>query len=217
MDSGLRSVVEARRLNAAAGWGLVAVLVAVGTADALDGSLVGAVFPLLLAALAVVPPVAFRSPWAMLPWEVLALGALPVIGRLVLAGTTIGGVTLTGRVSTYLAVAAVALIVAVELDVFTPVRMTQTFAVLFVVVTTTATAGVWAVLQWLSDIYLGTALLLDGRPLHVVETALMWDFVAATVVGVGAGGLFEVYFRRRARVAERLPDDIEFRPGEPPV
>jgi hypothetical protein len=133
----------------------------------------------------------------MLPWEVLALAALPVVARAVVAGERIGGRTMTGRLSTYLAVAAVALIVAVELDVFTPVRMTRSFAVAFVAVTTTATAGLWAVLRWGLDVTLGTAFLLDGRPEAAIERALMLDFVAATVVGAGAGGLFVLYFRRR--------------------
>ncbi len=115
--------------------------------------------------------------------------------------------TLTGRVTTYVAVAAAALILAVELDVFTPVRMTHTFAVLFVVVTTVATAGLWAEARWLSDTLLGTQVLLDGRPEHVIEEALMWDFVAATVAGVVAGVCFEHYFRRFANETPRYPID----------
>jgi hypothetical protein len=130
----------------------------------------------------------------MLPWEVLALAALPVAGRVFVAGRTVGEVTLTGRVMTFVAVAAVALILAVLLDRFTPVRMNDTFAVAFVVVTTTAAAGIWAVVQWLSDIYLRTGFL--DRP-HA-EEALMWDFTAATMAGVLSGLLFTYYFRRRA-------------------
>jgi hypothetical protein len=142
----------------------------------------------------------------MLPWELLALAALPVIGRTIVAGRTFGDLTLTGRVTTYLAVAAVALIIAVELDLFTTVRMNDQFAVLFVVVTTTAAAGIWAVSQWLSDIYLGTSFLLGRGPEHVVEEALMWDFVAATIAGVLSGVLFEFYFRRRSGADQRLPE-----------
>lgn len=129
------------------------------------------------------------------------------MGRLLVVGQTVGGVTLTGRVTTYVAVAAAALILAVELDVFTPVRMTHTFAVLFVVVTTVATAGLWAEARWLSDTLLGTQVLLDGRPEHVIEEALMWDFVAATVAGVVAGVCFEHYFRRFANETPRYPID----------
>ncbi len=118
----------------------------------------------------------------------------------------------TGRVSTYLAVAAIALIVAVELDVFTPVRMNHSFAVFFVVIATMAAAGVWAVVQWLSDLYLGTRLLLNGRPEHVVEAGLMWDFVAATVAGIGAGVVFAYYVRRQAGTS-RVPEEASLTAG----
>lgn len=194
-------------MNAALAWLLTGLLGVAAAVNALGGDLVGAAFPLALLVLAVVPAVALRNPRAMLPWEVFAVAAVPVIVRTLVAGQRVGPVTLTGRVTTYFAVAAVALMLAVELDVLTPVRMNRPFAVLFVAVTTTAAAGLWALLQWSSDVYLGTALLLDGRPERVVEQALMWDFVAATVAGVGAGALFDYYFRRRDRAARRSLDE----------
>jgi hypothetical protein len=206
---GLRGVVESQRLNAVLGWLLVGVLVVGVGVNVLAGSVVWAGFVAAVAVLAVVPAVRYRDPLAMLPWEVLLVATLPVIGRALVIGQRVGGVTLTGRVTTYLAVAAVALIVAVELDVFTSVRMNETFALVFVVVATTAAAGVWALVQWVSDLYLGTTLLLDGRPERVVETELMWDFVAATGVGVLAGIVFEYYFHRRADV--RVALDMEAR------
>ena len=203
--SGLRGVVENERGNAALAWLLVVFLVVVAVGELLLGETLWGVFILVVAVLGVVPAVAFRSARAMLPWEVLAIASIPAVGRAVVAGQTIGQVTLTGRLATYVAVAAVALIVAVEVDVFTPVRMNYSFAVLFVVVTTTAAAGLWAVAQWLSDLYLGTSLLLGRGTEEEVETALMWDFVAATVAGLLAGVLFEFYFRQRAHLDERLP------------
>ena len=206
---GLRDVVEGQRGNAALGWVLVAFLLLMAAIEAATGDVVWAGFMLVVAALAVIPALAFADPRAMLPWEVLAVASLPVVGRALVIGQTVGGLTLSGRLSTYLAVAAVALIIAVELDVFTPVQMNYSFAVLFVVIATMAAAGVWAVARWLSDLYLGTRLLLNGRPEDVVETALMWDFVAATVAGLFAGVLFEFYFRRRARTERRLPDDLD--------
>jgi hypothetical protein len=206
--SGLTDVVEDRRANAVLGWLLVALLVGLAGSDVASGNLLWAGFTLVVATLAVVPAVAYRNPEAMLPWEVLVLASLPLLSRALVAGQQLDGVTLTGRVSTYVAVAAVALIVAIELDVFTPVRMNYSFAVFFVVVTTMAAAGIWAVVQWLSDSFLGTALILDGRPEAVIETALMWDFVAATVAGLVAGVVFEWYFRRRAKSHSRLPPEI---------
>lgn len=212
-ESRLRSVVEARRVNAAVAWGLVALLVLSAIGGVLTGDLVWVAFIAAIVALVVLPAVRFRDPRAMLPWEVLALATLPVLTRLLVTGVEILGVTLTGRISTYFAVAAVALIVAVELDVFTPVRMTHTFAVFFVVIATMAAAGVWAVVKWTSDHLLRTAFYPPpGAPVEVTTAAheaLMWDFVAATVIGVLAGVLFDWYFRQRTDVTVRLPAEVE--------
>ncbi|SFK84305.1 hypothetical protein SAMN04487950_1387 [Halogranum rubrum] len=195
--SGLRDVVERRQANAILGWLLVGFLTLVAGAELVERDLLWAGFTLAVVALTIVPAVVYRDPLAMLPWEVIALASLPMLGRALVTGQQVGGITLSGRVTTYFAVAAVALIIAVELDVFTPVKMNYSFAVLFVVIATTAAAGVWAIAQWLSDIYLGTNFLL-GRPTTTSpETELMWDFVAATLAGIGAGLLFEFYFRRR--------------------
>ncbi|MFD1635058.1 hypothetical protein ACOZ4L_04880 [Haloplanus ruber] len=204
---GLLELFERRRLNAALGWAFVGVLLVSGAVAVASGRPLWAGFTVALVALAVAPAVGLRRVDAMVPWEVLALASVPALGRLLVIGQTVGGVTLTGRITTYVAVAAAALIIAVELDVFTPVRMTHSFAVLFVVVATVATAGLWAEARWLSDTLLGTAILLDGRPEHVVETALMWDFVAATVAGAVAGVVFEYYFRRFADVTPRYPTE----------
>ena len=213
MAAGLRDVVESHRVNAIFAWALVVVVALTAAADVLDGALLWAGFALAVAALAAVPAAAFRNPETMLPWEVLALAALPFLSRAFVVGETVAGMTFTGRLSTYLAVAAVALVVAVELDVFTQVRMNEAFAVLFVAIATTAAAGVWALVQWGVDVLLGTSFLLDGRPTAVVEHALMWDFVAATAAGLGAGVLFVLYFRRRRASPSPEARTDPFEPG----
>jgi hypothetical protein len=190
------------RYNAALGWAFVVVLVGVVgqgliASDTRWGAFVGGV-----AALVVLPAVAYRNPLVMPPWEVVALASLPVIGR------AVASFQLTSSLATYLSVAALALLVAVELHAFTSVRMTIGFAVLFVIVTTMAAAGVWAVVRWLSDVWLGTGFIED-------ETELMWEFVNSTAAGVGAGVVFEFYFRRRVRPDQRLPPEIRgTAPGE---
>jgi hypothetical protein len=211
---GLEGVFDRQRANAVLGWVFVVALCAIAVAALVEGRHLWAGFTFALAGLALVPVVAFRRLDAMLPWEVVALAAVPALGRVIVVGETIRGIPLTGRVTSYVAVAAVALIVAVELDVFTSVRMSHGFAVVFVVVTTVATAGVWAEARWLSDIYLGTELLLDGSPVHEVETALMWDFVAATLAGVIAGVGFDWYFRRGAGPHHRYASDVVAEEGE---
>jgi hypothetical protein len=192
---GLGAIVEDERINAGLAWVLVAFLFVVVAENVLDGDVLWAGFAAFVAVLALVPAAAYRDGSAMLPWEVLVLAALPILAKSL--ATWVYGL----RITTYLSVAALALIVAVELHTFTAVRMTHWFAILFVVVTTTATAGVWAVVQWLSDGVLGTEFIQS-------ESRLMWDFVYATFTGMIAGVIFELYFRRVAPIEARLPDTL---------
>jgi hypothetical protein len=210
MESTGLGLLEGERRNALLAWAILAFLLLAATVELATGAIVWAGFVFVVVTLGVVPAAATRDWRAMLPWELLGLAALPMAGRVFVAGRSIGEVTLTGRVMTFVAVAAVALIVAVLLDQFTPVRMNDAFAVVFVVVTTTAAAGIWAVAQWLSDIYLATGFL--DRP-HA-EEALMWDFTAATLAGVLSGVLFAYYFRRRAGGGSGRSNDGASR-GEP--
>jgi hypothetical protein len=212
-NSGLSSVVESRRINAALAGAIAVFLAVAAVGQFLAGELEWAGFTVGVFVVTLVPPVAKRQVTAMLPWEVVLLAALPIVSRALVAGESIGGMTFSGRLTTYVAVAAVALLIAVELDVFTRVKMNHRFAVVFVVVTTMAAAGIWAVVRWLSDVLIGTRFLYDGRAEAVIEEALMWDFVAATLAGVAAGVLFEYYFRRHARLVRRIP---EATPGERP-
>lgn len=197
------SLVADRRHNAYAAWVVVAFLAAVLLGSALSGRVVWALFVVGLLALALVPPAAFRSPTVMLPWEVLVVAALPVIGR------SVATVPLTSRVATYLSVAAVALVVAVELHAFTSVRMSYGFAVVFVVVTTMATAGAWAVTRWAVEVLLGVPALYPALDTEATLTAVNWEFSASAVAGLAGGAIFELYFRQWSAVAERLPDSVE--------
>lgn len=200
----LGEVVQTRRVNAALAWLLVGFVGFVVAESGLTGDLLWAGFAAAVGGLALVPAVAHRDPLVMLPWEVLVLAALPLIGR------TFATVPLTSQFATYLAVAALALVIAVELHLFTPVLMTPSFAVLFVVVATMAAAGVWAVARWTLDLTLGTSFLLDPALTEAeIETRLMWEFVFSTAAGLAAGLVFEGYFRRLARLEGRLPDEVE--------
>jgi hypothetical protein len=181
--------------NAALAWLLVAGALGVAAVNVAVGQRLWALFAVGVAIVGAFPALARRSARAMPPWEVLGLAALPLLGPSV-------GDGLLGDVTTYLAVAALALLVAVELDVFTAVEMNYRFAVLFVVVTTMAAAGIWAVVRWVADIYLDTGFVVDER-------TLMLEFVASTVAGFGAGVVFELYFRRVARGRERLEAEAE--------
>ena len=201
MARDVTDLLRDKRLNALGGWIIVVVLFGVAVSSLVRGNYLWTVFATTVTVLAVLPPVLLVNRYAMLPWEILLLAALPVVGRL------FETVPVTGNLASYLSVAAIALIIAVELHVFTPVRMTPRFAVVFVAVATMAAAGGWAVVRWGADIMLGTTFVLDpALTEHEIEEALMWDFVAATFAGAVAGVLFEYYFRRRAHLERRLPE-----------
>lgn len=202
-DERLRAVLETQRGNAVLSWALVGFVGLVVLRSYLVGDILWAGFALVVLVLAVVPALLHRRAVVMLPWEVLAVAALPLVGR---SFTT---VPFTGRFVTYLAVAALALVIAVELNAFTRVEMTAGFAVLFVVIATMATAGTWAVARWLLDATFGTAFLMDPALTHAeIENRLMWEFVYSTLAGAAAGVIFEGYFRRRGRPDRRLPEEV---------
>lgn len=205
-------VIDGAVRNAAASWVLVAIIAGIAVGAVLAGQALYAAFAVAVVVLAAVPPVRF-GPRAMLPWEVLALCALPLFAR---AGAvrllTTGG---AASVATYLSVAAVALVVAVELDVFTDVRLANWFGVLFVAVATMAAAGFLALFGWWFDLTVGATFVLPAEPpLTAAEeraavAALVRDFAAATVAGVAAGGVFAAYFRRYPEIELRLPPELE--------
>lgn len=194
----LDALLDDRRINAGIGWALLAFVSFATVESVVDGDWVWVVISAFVVVLAALPAVIYRNPRVMVPWEVLFLATLPMLAR------SLAGPGTLGQVAAYLSVAALALIIAVELDVFTTVRMTSAFAVVFVVIATMATAGVWAIVQWLSDIYLGTTFIYPS-PLPVEQSVdeaaletLMWDFVAATAAGLLGGLIFALYFRERS-------------------
>ncbi len=197
-------------MNAVLSWLLVAIVVLAAIEEVVLGDWLWTVFALAVAAVAVLPPLTHRRWLVMLPWEVLLLAALPVLGRTALFRGLVNDLVLatmpavqeflsTSPVSStaaYVSVAAFALIVVVELHVFTPVKLTSGFAVLTVVVLTLAAAGVWAVVRWLAHIYIGTGFYTELDP-------LMLEFVYSAAAGILAGITFEAYFRRQDHTARR--------------
>jgi hypothetical protein len=190
---GLDALVRRDPTNARRAWLVLAGLLAAAGAALATGALLAATAAVAVVALALVPAVVARDPRAALPWRLLALAAAPA------AATVLSRPWLAPAPVAYLAVAAVALVVAVELHAFTPVELTPGLTVAFVVAATLAAAAVWALVRWALDLWLGTELLLvPGVPGTAVETALMWEFVAAAVAGGVAGVAFERWLRRAA-------------------
>jgi hypothetical protein len=185
-------------------WLLVATLPVAILQNFLHGNPIWTAFLLADLVILVLPAAVLGNPSAILPPEVTALAVLPGISR------AFDLVWITDY-AVYLGVAALALAVVVELALFTEAGMSERFAAGMVVLTTMAAMGVWAVLQYYSDQFLGTELLgsLD---------AMMWEFVRATLAGALAAGLFGLYFQRRdpaERVAlDRSSENVDPTGGE---
>ncbi|SDJ67201.1 hypothetical protein SAMN05216226_10730 [Halovenus aranensis] len=182
-----------RRANAAVAWLFVAFLGAVVVESLLDGDVPWALFVFGIVSCCLIPPIAYRDPETMLPWEVVALAGLPTFGQAVTPAL------IPGEFLVYISVAALALVVAVELDLFTEVQMTIGFAIAFVVVVTLAAAGVGAVVRWRVDLLFDTTLLLEpGVSDQTIHDDLMIEFIYSALAGLVGGFIFQLYFRRPA-------------------
>jgi hypothetical protein len=196
----LGALLRSARLNAILAWFLVAAIAITAVGRLLAGNLFWAGFAAATTIAVLIPPFAFGRPMVMLPWEVVLLAAVPIVGGIAAPVQSIEQLTL------HVSVAALALIIAVELHVFTTVGMTDWFAVTFVVVTTLASEGVWSVLLWVSDELLRTQFIPDLR-------TLMIHFTAATLAGVGGGLVFPLYFRRIDELYRRCCPGIRTPPS----
>ena len=192
-DDLLAKLFRSGRGNAVLAWLLVGVLGVVLVESVLDFDRLWILFVAITGAIVAVPPIAYRDWRVMLPWEVLVLALLPILTRGLLGGEL-------GTFAYYLSIAGVALVITVELHMFTRVRMTQWFAVVLVVMTTLASAAAWAVVRWNADRLLGTEFLSSpGVTGDEANAALMVEFVWVTLAGIAAGLVFDAYFKRRGR------------------
>ncbi|GGJ03660.1 hypothetical protein GCM10008995_11810 [Halobellus salinus] len=171
------------RTNAVIAWALVGVLVGVFGDSVLDTDYGWTLVTGFVGGVVLLPPVAHREWRVMLPWELLVLSLLPILVRGLFGGTL-------GTFATYLSLAALALLVVVELHTFTTLQVTHWFAVVLVVLTTLAAVAAWTVFRWNADTFLGTDYLVDNE-------TLMMEWLYVTLAGVVAGLLFDGYFRRR--------------------
>lgn len=194
--SPLSELLSERRRNATISWLLLALAALAGVGGVIVTGPLWSVFAVVIVLLGLVPPIAFRSRFVMLPWEVLAVALLPLIG------IAIGTDRLTSPLVAYLAIAAVGLVIVVELEAFTSLQMSPGFAIVLVVASTMAAAALWAMLQWYAAIAL-------ERPFELTNDELMIEFIYATLAGFAGGILFRTYFRRYVSQSERVPEELE--------
>lgn len=194
----LKRLFRSGRVNAIISWVLVSVLVLVFVESVLDFDLLWVAFVATTGVIVLIPPGTRRDWRVMLPWELLVLALLPILVRGISGGEL-------GTFAYYLSVAALALIITVELHLFTALKITHWFAVVFVALTTMASAAAWAIVRWNMDVLLGTSFLRKPElSQEAANAALMDEFVWVTLAGFAAGLLFDAYFRRRDQQLHRV-------------
>ncbi len=193
----LEQLFRSSRVNAIIAWFLVGALGMVLLESVVDLDWLWIMFVMVTAAVVLLPPVSHREWRVMLPWEVLVVALLPILVRALFGGEL-------GTFGYYFSVAGLALLITVELHMFTSLRVTHWFAVLFVVLTTLASGAAWAVVRWNMDRLVGTEFILKpGVSQDTANATLMVEFGWITLAGLAAGITFDAYFRRRDRRLRR--------------
>jgi hypothetical protein len=172
--------VNDERVNALLGWAAAGIVALAGLESFLTGApLWGSLCVLVVVVVAL--PMAATGRWtAMVPWPIPFVAAVAVVLRAAAVSPDVTG---------YVAIGTVALMVVVELDVYTEVELSRRFAVAFATMTTMAFQALWIVAQYYADRWLGTEFLWS-------QTELQWDMVSITAVGIALGLLAELYFDR---------------------
>jgi hypothetical protein len=176
----LGRLVHDERTNAGLAWLLLGVTGVVAVREVLGGTVLWGLFGLCLVLVVAAPALVTRDRLVIVPWPLPALAAAAGISR---------AYGIFPEVAGYLAIVALALVVTVELDVFTSVDLSRRFVVAFAVLSTLAIQALWTVVQFYSDRWLGSDLLHS-------QAELQWDIVAVTVVAAAVGTAFVWYFER---------------------
>ncbi|MDW7731986.1 MAG: hypothetical protein SCH66_06115 [Methanolobus sp.] len=185
----LSKLLRDTSLNAIIGWGLVSLLFLLGLVNLIYGKFTWSILIVFVICVITTPALLLRKLSVMPAWYLIIIAVIPIIG-----GATAYYFFSSG-IPVYLSVATIALLLAAEINWFTSVHMNYKFAILLVVITTLAISGLWNLLIWVLDMSLGTAFILDGRSYEAINTAVMHDFIFATIAGIFAGILFGWYFR----------------------
>lgn len=171
-------------------WVLIGSIALGAAGSLLSGAVLWGLFSLVLLAVAVLPALTERDWTATVPWPLLLVAAVAVIVRA--AGRY-------AEAAGYLGVVALALVIVVELEAFTPVELSRWFAVSFAVMTALALQSLWIIAQFYSDRWLGTGFL-------STQTELQEDIVLVTAVAVAVGGLLYWLLGRLGRTGTPSSD-----------
>lgn len=187
--STLRSLVRDGPTNARLAWLLTAVAGLASVWVLLTGTALWGLIGLCVVLVVALPALVTGDWTVVVPWPLPACG-------LVAGVLWVGG--LFPEAAGHLAIATLALVGTLELDVFTEVELSRRFAVAFAALSTLAVQALWTVAQFYSDRWLGTDLL-------GTQTELQWDIAVVTAVAVSMGLAFVWYLDRFSSAGSWAP------------
>ena len=174
--------VKDTRANAVISWILTGMLAVATVVGLVNGRFDTVILASAAVVVAVVPPLVSKSWLKTVPWPLLLVASFPLVFG---ASGSFLGIVVVGT-----GISALALLVAVTLQMTTAVRMTPNFAIGFVVISTLGTAGLWALGSAASARFLGSSFV-------STNDRLMSIFSAALFASIVAGLVFRWYFRRQ--------------------
>lgn len=189
----LTAITRESSANAVISWGLVVVLGIPLIGSLWTGRYEPVVFSLAALIIILAPAITRRDPTVFAPWYLIGVICLPVIWE------ALAPQPFVTRFIPSLATAALGLLIAVELHRFTRLHLIPWFAVLLTVLFTMAMGGLYHMLRWTADVFVGTSFLLDGRSQDAINAAVMIELIYTTLAGILAGGLFYLYFKHNGR------------------
>ena len=185
----LSKLLRNTALNAFAGWSMVLLLLLLCIGNFIYGRFMWTILIAFVICIIIAPAIIMRKPSVMPSWYFILIAIIPIVGN------TTAYYFFSTSIPFYLSVATIALLLVAEINWFTTVKMNYKFAIVLVIITTLAIAGLWHMLQWFLDMNFGTSYLLDGRSDDAINDAMMYEFIYATISGIVAGLLFGWYLR----------------------
>jgi len=189
MTDKLTNVFVESTTNTILSWFFVLVLVGTAYSGFVADQYEAVLFSLAAIATVVTPAVVARDPTMMPPWYFLVLICLPILWDVFSIFSLSVGIVPS------LSLATLGLLLMVEIHLLTTLRLAPWFTVVLTSLFTLAMAAVLNIARWTTDILFGTTFLLDGRTQDTINTAVMVEFIAATIAGALAGGIFYLYFQ----------------------
>lgn len=179
--------------NAVLGWMFVGLVCVGAIVGFVVGSPVWSLFAVCIVVAITFSAVSLRNWRALTPWPLVALSSVATLAVL-------GG--LYRERAVFLTFVAVALVIVIQLQVYTDVELSGRFAIFFAVLVTMALEAIWIVAQSLSDTLLGTRLIES-------QVQLQWQIVYVTGIAVLVGLLYRVLegnIRLRAAMTAETDD-----------